>query len=43
MSKFLYSRFHEQMEEELRANSAIAGQSDRAVSTLSYNNKGQLE
>jgi hypothetical protein len=25
MSKFLYSRFHEQIDEEMRANSAIAG------------------
>lgn len=25
MSKFLYLRFHEQIDEEMRANSAIAG------------------
>jgi len=36
MSKFMYSRFHEEMDEAMRDNSVVAGQSERADSTLSY-------
>ena len=41
MSKFLYSRFHEKMEEDIRANSIIAGGSERSPSILNYNKPQQ--